>query len=106
MEPTTSKNRKAEVEPTTGKATKAAKAAKTEKPVKVSSPKQPRPKREQIPASDVCVFAFRLSTTDRDRIHQSAGSGKASSFVLAAALAAASGDLDAFKTVVANRATK
>ena len=80
--------------------------AKKEKPVKVAPPKEPKLKREKLPAEDICVFAFRLSTADRDRIHQSAGSGKASGFVLAAALAAASGDLEAFKTVIASRATK
>lgn len=75
------------------------------KPVKVKVPAAPRPKREKIPAEDVCVFAFRLSTKDRDRIHEAAGGGKASGFVLAAALAAASGDVEAFKTVIASRAT-
>jgi hypothetical protein len=73
---------------------------------KVKEPTERAPKREKIPAEDICVFAFRLSTKDRDRIHDAAGSGKASQFVLAAAIAAASGDVDAFKTVIDSRATK
>ena len=41
------------------------------------------------------VFAFRLTPTERDLIHKAAGPAKASRFVRAVALAAASGDEDA-----------
>jgi hypothetical protein len=47
------------------------------------------------------VFAFRLSEADRDQIHKAAGPGKATRFVLAAALAAANADVEAFKALLA-----
>jgi len=97
MEPTPSKTSKTEPEATALKASKG-KSSKKQEPAA-----QPKPKREKIPAEDVCVFAFRLSTTERTRIHEAAGGGKASQFVLAAALAAADGDGEAFKKVVATR---
>mgnify|MGYP001590940709 CR=1 FL=1 len=62
------------------------------------------PKREKV--ENPVVFAFRLSEAERTRIHEAAGGGKASQFVLAAALAAASGDKNAFEAVIASRATK
>ena len=46
------------------------------------------------------VFAFRLSESDRTRIHEAAGSGKATRFVRTAALAAANGDTKAFEELV------
>ena len=61
------------------------------------------PKREKV--ENPVVFAFRLTQTERTKIHDAAGGGKASQFVLAAALAAANGDVDAFKKVIATRAT-
>ena len=73
-----------------------AKAAKAARPKKTA--KEPKPKRE--PIVDACVFAFRLSTTDRDLIHRAAGSGKATRFVRGAALAAANGDTKAFDDLV------
>ena len=47
------------------------------------------PKREKAPKEPLVVFAFRLSEADRDLIHKAAGPGKATKFVLSAALAAA-----------------
>jgi hypothetical protein len=103
---------KEEVMDGTEKSTKKAEAPEApakskggKKAVKAAT-KETKPRREKIPAEDVCVFAFRLSTKDRDRLHEAAGSGKASGFVLAAALAAASGEVEQFKAVVASRATK
>jgi uncharacterized protein (DUF1778 family) len=46
------------------------------------------------------VFAFRLSEADRERIHKAAGPGKATKFVLAAALAAADADTKAFQDLI------
>ena len=66
------------------KSTKKTKAAPKAKPVK-----EPKPKKEKAPKQDLVVFAFRLSPADRDTIHQAAGPGKATKFVLSAALAAA-----------------
>lgn len=51
--------------------------------------KEPKSKREKGPKPEVVVFAFRLPAADRDLIHQAAGPGKATKFVLSAALAAA-----------------
>jgi len=76
--------------PVKKKATKAARPKKTAK--------EPKAKRE--PIQDACVFAFRLSTTDRDLIHRAAGSGKATRFVRGAALAAANGDTKAFEELI------
>jgi len=56
---------------------------------------EPRPKKEKV--ADIVVFAFRLPAADRDAIHKAAGPGKATRFVHAAALAAASGDTKAFE---------
>jgi hypothetical protein len=50
----------------------------------------PMSKKKSAPATDgLVVFAFRLTEKDRDKIHEAAGRGKASSFVLDAALKAA-----------------
>ena len=76
--------------PAKKKATKQARGAKKE-----TKAKETKPKRE--PIVDACVFAFRLSTADRELIHRAAGSGKATRFVRGAALAAANGDTKAFE---------
>jgi uncharacterized protein (DUF1778 family) len=62
------------------------------KPKKQAAPKavkEPKPKKEKAPKEPLVVFAFRLSEADRDTIHKAAGPGKATQFVLGAALAAA-----------------
>ena len=65
------------------------KSEKTESKA-VKEPKSTKePKKEKAPKQDLVVFAFRLSPADRDTIHKAAGPGKATKFVLAAALAAA-----------------
>jgi hypothetical protein len=50
---------------------------------------QPKSKKEKGPKPELVVFAFRLLAADRDLIHKAAGPGKATKFVLNAALAAA-----------------
>ncbi len=47
------------------------------------------------------VFAFRLNAADRDLIHKAAGPARATRFVLAAALAAATADHKAFEALTA-----
>jgi len=91
-----SKKAKAEASeaPAKKKATKQMRPNK-EKPVKANEAK---PKRE--PIVDACVFAFRLSTADRDLIHRAAGSGKATRYVRGAALAVANGDTKAFEELI------
>lgn len=68
--------------------------------------KEPKPKKEKAPKEPLVVFAFRLSEADRDAIHKAAGPGKATKFVLSAALAAADGDQKAFTALVEARATE
>jgi len=63
--------------------------------------KEPKPNKEKAPKQDLVVFAFRLPATDRDLIHRAAGPAKATKFVHAAALAAASGDTRAFEDLTA-----
>ena len=77
------------------------KGEKPPKAAKVKKEKAPKaPKEPQV------VFAFRLSEADRDAIHKAAGPGKATKFVLGAALAAAAGDEKAFNALVESRAGK
>ena len=90
MEPNASKN--PEVPPMTGKKSKAGKKAKA-RVVK-------EPKKEKAPKVPLVVFAFRLTEEQRDQIHKAAGPAKATKFVRAAALAAASGDRPAFDELV------
>jgi hypothetical protein len=89
------------------RACRSAKEAAMSKPKAEKKGKQePKSKKERAPKEPQVVFAFRLSEADRDRIHKAAGPGRATKFVLAAALAAASGDEKAFKTLVESGATK
>jgi hypothetical protein len=67
------------------KSTKKSKKA----PSKPKAAKEPKPPKVKAPKEPLVVFAFRLSEADRDAIHRAAGPGKATKFVLAAALAAA-----------------
>ena len=88
------------MEPSTEKTTK--KLAKAAKP---KAAKEPKPKKEKAPKEPLVVFAFRLSESDRDRIHKAAGPAKATRFVRAAALAAANQDSKAFDDLVAQAKT-
>ncbi|MGH9867066.1 MAG: hypothetical protein ACREAA_02730 [Candidatus Polarisedimenticolia bacterium] len=97
----TSKGEHAEAAPAKVKA-RTKKAA----PAKATAKAPAEKKSAREPIEDACVFAFRLSVADRTRIHEAAGPAKATRFVRGAALAAATGDLDAFKALVAGRATK
>ncbi len=67
---------------------------------KVKKAKAAKPTKEKAPREDLCIFAFRLTKEERDTIHNGAGPAKASKFVLAAALAAASADQKAFDALV------
>lgn len=82
------------MEPNTEKPTK--KSKRTAKATKPKAAKEPKPKKENTPKEPLVVFAFRLSEADRDAIHKAAGPGKATKFVLAAALAAAKQDSKTF----------
>ena len=54
--------------------------------------REARPKEEGL-----VVFAIRLSEPERDAIHEAAGPARATKFIRAVAIAAAHGDVDAFK---------
>ncbi len=86
--------------PVKGKARskKAAPARATSMVEKPAQEKKARAK-EQFDG-EVVVFAFRLGSNDRDRIHAAAGPAGATRFVRSAALAAASGDREAFQVLV------
>ncbi len=75
--------------------------AKMKKVAKAKEPKEPKPKKEKAPKEPQVVFAFRLTEAQRDAIHKAAGPGKATRFVLNAALAAASSDRSAFEELLA-----
>ena len=68
-------------------------AAKAGKPAVKKAEKKPQ-------REDLCVFAFRLTPEERDAIHKAAGSGKASKFVRALAVAAARNDAAAVKAIM------
>jgi len=80
--------------------------SKSKKKAETKAVKEPKPKKEKAPKVPLVVFAFRLSEADRDAIHKAAGPGKATRFVLAAALAAAAGDQKEFTKLVENRVAK
>lgn len=82
----------AEPKATRKRTTKAAKetAAKSE----------PEPATDATPEDEICVFAVRIRRSERDLIHQVAGSGKASQFVKGIVLAAARADLDEVHRIV------
>ncbi len=69
------------------------------KQVKSKSVKEPKLKKERTPRPELCVFAFRLTKSERETLHRAAGPAKASQFVLGAALAAANADTKAFTTL-------
>ncbi len=83
MKSTTSKTAK-------GKGVKADATGQDPKPgTSAKTAKESKPKKEKGPKEPQVVFAFRLTEAQRDQIHKAAGPGKASQFVLAAALVAA-----------------
>ena len=87
---------------------------------KASSPTISRPKKKANPAAtprapegteskeggepkeDLVVFAFRLTTDERELIHRAAGPARASRFVRALVIAAACEDRKALDTLIDN----
>jgi hypothetical protein len=51
-------------------------------------------------ASEIVVFAFRLTRSERDEIHAATGSAKASKFIRTLALAGARGDMKAVQETI------
>ena len=78
---------------------------KPKKVAKGKTVKEVKPKKEKAPKEPQVVFAFRLTEVQRDQIHKAAGPGKASQFVLSAALAAASGDRPALEELLTQAKT-
>ena len=72
---------------------------------KQKAKKAKEPKQEKSPQEPQVVFAFRLSEADRDLIHRAAGRGKATRFVLGAAVAAATSNTKAFEALTAQAKT-
>jgi len=73
------------------------KATKTRKPAVEAVPQEPK---EKAAKENLCVFAFRLAPEERDAIHKAAGPAKASRFVRALAVAAASNDEAAIRALM------
>jgi hypothetical protein len=55
---------------------------------------------KKTPREELCVFAFRLTTEERDAIHKAAGPAKASKFVRTLAVAAARNNEAAVKGIL------
>ena len=72
---------------------------------KQKAKKAKEPKQEKAPKESQVVFAFRLSEAGRDLIHRAAGRGKATRFVLGAAVAAATSNTKAFEALTAQAKT-
>jgi hypothetical protein len=81
------------------KTTKKATPAKTRKRAKVAVEAVEHEGKE-TPREELCVFAFRLTTEERDAIHKAAGPAKASKFVRTLAVAAARNDEAAVKAIL------
>lgn len=79
----------------TTKKRKQRKAATKKRAESKATPKQPTGDGEEM-----VVFALRLRRSERDEIHEAAGSGKASRFVKAVALAAARRDAKGLETAI------
>lgn len=73
----------------------AAKRTKADAEGKAVTPKTKQPREE------LCVFAFRLTTEERDAIHKAAGPAKASKFARTLLVAAARNDSGAVKAIMA-----
>ena len=83
------------------KTTKKATTAKTLKPAKaaVEAVGHEEPKKK-APREELCVFAFRLTTDERNAIHKAAGPAKASKFARTLLVAAARNDEPGVKAIM------
>jgi len=85
---------------TKSKSTKKA-TAKTRRPAAAATAaKTTDEPKSKAPREELCVFAFRLTTEERDAIHKAAGPAKASKFVRTLAVAAARNDEAAVKAIL------
>ena len=57
-----------------------------------TNPQDPESKENDAPKEELVVFAFRLTSEERELLHKAAGPAKASRFVRTLAVAAARGD--------------
>ncbi|MCK5612919.1 hypothetical protein KAR91_64190, partial [Candidatus Pacearchaeota archaeon] len=64
------------------------------------TPKAKATPKQKDDSQSMVVFAFRLTRAERDLIHKTAGSAKASKFIRGIALAAARGDIKAVEQVI------
>lgn len=80
---------------------KKGRAKRTPKAAKETAAKsEANPPADATPEDEICVFAVRIRRSERDLIHQVAGSGKASQFVKGIVLAAARADIDEVHRIV------
>ncbi len=85
---------------TKSKSTKKA-AAKTRKSTAAATAaKTPDESKTKAPREELCVFAFRLTSEERDAIHKAAGPAKASRFARELLVAAARGDHDRLQQIL------
>jgi hypothetical protein len=82
------------------KSTKKATTAKTRKPAKVAVEAVGTQESKKTPREELCVFAFRLTTDERNAIHKAAGPTKASKFARTLLVAAARNDETAVKAIM------
>ena len=66
----------------------------------VYSPRAAKPKREKAPRQELCVFAIRLTSAERDAIHAAAGPRNATRFVRQVAVAFSNGDEASFRAAL------
>jgi len=67
---------------------------------KTSTSKSKKASRPKAAKEELCVFAFRLTPAERDAIHRTAGPRNATQFVRRVAVAFATEDETAFRTVL------
>jgi hypothetical protein len=79
---------------------KATRKRATKAPKETATNSETEPATDATPEDEVCVFAVRIRRSERDLIHQVAGSGKASQFVKGIVLAAARADIDEVHRIV------
>src|SRR5262249_35828536 len=88
--------KKTPAKPRTKKTTTAASVETATKAAPIGA-KPAQPKGEAKPAEELVVFAIRLTEPERQAIHEAAGPARATRFIRAVAIAAAHGDVEAFK---------
>ncbi len=74
----------------------------SKKAAKAKAAEETKPKREKAPKEELCVFALRMSESERTKFHEAAGPANASRLARAVLVAAANEDEAAFKAAIAD----